>query len=78
VPWKGAGDAPAPPARLHKPDRACYRSRRILLQAEGKRQVEQHLGVGGALDLRVQGLVDREHQVALDRREAVDEPVVHE
>jgi hypothetical protein len=52
--------------------------RRILGQAEGKRQVEQDLGVGGALYLGKQRFVDRQDQVALDCGEAVDEPVVHE
>jgi hypothetical protein len=52
--------------------------RRIVFQAEAERQVEQDLGVGLPLDLGKQRFVHREHQVALDRGEAVDEPVVHE
>jgi hypothetical protein len=72
------GDAPGPPACLDEPDGARDRVRRVVGQAEGERQVEQDLGVGLALDLGKQRFVDREHQVPLDRREAVDESVVHE
>jgi hypothetical protein len=50
---------------------------RIVFQPEGERQVEQGLGVGSPLDLGKQRFADRQHQVAFDRREAPDEPVVH-
>ena len=38
------------------------------LQPQGQGEVEQHLGVGGPLDVGVQRRVDGEGQVALDRR----------
>jgi len=40
--------------------------------------VEQDLGVGPPGDLRIQRLVDREHQFALDLSEVREEAVVHE
>jgi lysylphosphatidylglycerol synthase-like protein len=70
-------DTTLPPAGLHEPDRPRHRARRIVLQPETQRQIEQHLGVGSPLDLAKQRLIHRQHQVALDRREAADEPVVH-
>jgi len=47
-------------------------------RAECQRQVEQHLGIGRALDVREQRRVDGDHQVTAQQVEAVDEPVVHE
>ena len=61
-----------------EPDRLLDGSRGVVLEAEGEREVEQHFGVGLALDLRIQRGVDGEYQVAFDRRELVDVAVVHE
>ena len=61
-----------------EPDRLLDGARRVVHQAERQREVEQHLGVGLALDLGVQGRVDGEYQVAFDRGELVDVAVVHE
>ena len=61
-----------------EPDRLLDGGRRVVLQTERQREVEQHLGVGLALDLGVQGRVDGEYQVAFDRGELVDVAVVHE
>ena len=67
VPWNGWGTPWRLGDRFDEPDRVLDRGRRVVLQAEGQREVEQHLGVGLALDLRVERRVDREHEVALDR-----------
>jgi hypothetical protein len=61
VPWNGVLDAAPIPAHLDEADRARDRVRRIILQAEGQRQIAQHLGVGLALDLGIQRFVSREH-----------------
>ena len=47
-------------------------------EPERQREVEQHLGVGRAADVRVERRVDGERQVALDLAELRDEAVVHE
>ena len=70
-------DAAPPPVGLHEPDGARDRAGRIVFQPEAQRQVEQDLAVGLPLDLGEQRFIDRQHQVALDHGEAVDEPVVH-
>jgi hypothetical protein len=55
-----------PPAdRLDQSDGARNRARRVFLEAEGEREVEEDLGVGRALDLGVEGGIDLEHEVAL-------------
>ena len=64
--------------RFDEPDRLLDSGRRVVLEAEGEGEIEQHLGVGLAFDLRIQRRVDREYQVAFDRRELVDVAVVHE
>ena len=61
-----------------EPDCALDRGRRVVLEAEREREVEQHLGVGLALDRRVERRVDGENEVPFDRGELVDVSVVHE
>jgi hypothetical protein len=67
-------DAPPFSAVLEEADCARDRVRRIVIEAERQSEVEQGFGVGLSLDLGTQRLIDREHEVAFDRRE----PVVHE
>src|SRR5207248_5722320 len=64
--------------RLDQADRSSDSVRRVVLETKRKRKVEQELGVGLPGDLRIERLVDREHQIALDLREVGDEAVVHE
>ena len=72
------GDAVAAGDRLDEPDRLFDGGRRVVLEAEGQSEVEQHLGVGLTLDLRIQRRIDGEDEVAFDRAELVDVAVVHE
>ena len=62
---------------LDEPDRPLDGAGRVVLEPEREREVEEHLGIRRPLDLRVQRRVDREGQVALDRGELADQPVVH-
>src|SRR5215216_5301538 len=50
--------------------------RRIIFQAESERQVEQHLGIGRSLHVRIQRLVHGERQIALHEVEVAYEAVV--
>ena len=78
VPWNGCGTSWRLGDRFDEPDRLLDGGRGVVLEAEGEREVEQHLGVGLALDLRIQRRVDGEDEVAFDRGELVDVAVVHE
>src|SRR5450432_3815302 len=64
--------------RLDETDGLLDGGRRVVLQAEGQGEVEQHLGVGLALNLREERGVDAQYQVTLDLGELVDVSVVHE
>ena len=46
--------------RFDEPDRLLDGGRRVVLETEGQGEEEQHLGVGLALDLRIQRRVDGE------------------
>ena len=59
-------DAVRAAGRLDEADHALHRARRVVLEAESEREVEQHLRVGRALDLGVERRVDREREIALD------------
>jgi hypothetical protein len=71
-------DALASAALLDQSDRVCERLWGVVLETKREAQIEQDLGIGLALDRGVQGCIDREHEVALDRVKPIDEPVVHE
>ena len=73
----GTSIAVGAPDLLDEPDRSCDRGRRVVAQAEGEGQVEEHLGVRGALDVGEQVGVDRHRQVPLDLVEADERAVVH-
>jgi hypothetical protein len=51
---------------------------RVVFQPEAQGEVEDHLGVGRALDLRERAGVEGEHQLTAHGREVVDQPVVDE
>src|SRR5215213_7755054 len=51
--------------------------RRIIFQAESERQVEQHLGIGRSLHVRIQRLVHSEREIALYAMEVAYEAVVN-
>src|SRR4029078_1739797 len=70
-------DAVATADLLHEADRALDRSRRVLLETEGEREIEEHLGVGRALDQRIECRADLEHEITLEGEPVADEPVVH-
>ena len=78
VPWNGCSTPAAPAGGLDEPDRGGHGGRRIVLEPERQREVEQQLGVRLALDRREQRRIDVEQEVALDGEEVVDEAVVHE
>ena len=59
-------DAVAAADVLDEADRALDRGRRVVLEPERQREEEERLGVGRALDRRVERRVDGEQQVALD------------
>ena len=59
------GDPEPAADRFKETDRLLDGRRRVVLQAEGQREEEQHLGVGLALDPREEGRIDGEHEVAL-------------
>ena len=63
--------------RLDEADRARDRVGRIVLEAVGEREVEEHLGVGRPLDLGVERRIDLEREVALHLVEVADVAVVH-
>ena len=67
VPWNGCGTPWRSGDGFDEPDRLRDGGRRVVLEAEGQREVEQHLGVGLPLDLRIQRRVDGEDEIALDR-----------
>ncbi len=62
---------------LDQADRGLDGGRRVVLEPEREREVEEHLRVGRALDLPVERGVDGEHEVALDLVEVADHAVVH-
>jgi hypothetical protein len=70
-------DAVPAAGRLDEADRVLDGRKGVVLETERQRQVEEDLGVGRALDLRVEGRVDGEDEIPLDRRELPDEAVVH-
>ena len=61
---------------LDEPDRLGDRARRIVLEPEGEREVEEGLGIGRALDLREERGIDGDLKVALNRVELADRAVV--
>jgi hypothetical protein len=70
-------DAVEAPDLFDEPDGSLDGGRRVVLESEGESQEEERLGVGRALDLRVQRRVDGQHELALDLEEVADHAVVH-
>ena len=64
--------------RLDQPDGLLQGPDRVVLEPECERQVEHHLAVGRAVDIGEQARIHRQHQVAPQVVEPVDEAVVHE
>lgn len=79
---KGALDGETDPVLvangLHHLYRLRHAAHRVLLQPQAEGEVEEHLRVGRSLDVRVPRRVDGEREVALDRCEVGQCPVVHE
>src|SRR5215216_6360415 len=65
------------PNVLHKADHLLDGRRRIFFQAKRERQVEQHLGIGRSLHVRIQRLVHGEREIALYEVEVAYEAVVN-
>ena len=70
-------DAVASANVLDDADGTLDGGRRIVLEPEGQREEEERLRVRRALDERVEGRVDREHELALHVMELRDRAVVH-
>src|SRR3954447_22494378 len=64
--------------RFDESDRLLDGGRRVVLEAESEGEIEEHLSVRLALDLRIHRWVDGEDEVTFDRGELVDVAVVHE
>jgi hypothetical protein len=60
-----------------EPDRASDGGGRVVGQAEGQGQEEQHLGVGRSLHVWIQRRLHGHQEIALDRGELRERPVVH-
>ncbi len=78
VPWNGCGTPCAAATASTSPIACSTAAGGSSSRPKVSARIEQHLGVGLALDLRVQRRVDGEDEVALDRGELVDVAVVHE
>src|SRR5829696_4343128 len=64
------------PNVLDEADHPLDRSGRILFQTERQCQVEEHLGIGRSLNIRIQRLVYGQREIALYEMEVPDEAVV--
>ena len=69
MPWRRPVSSMRPTARAT--------ARWVLLESEGQGEEEEELGVRRSLDLREEGRLDGQGQVALHRQEVGDGPVVH-
>src|SRR5918999_288909 len=61
------------PNVLDEANHPLDRFRRIIFQAERERQIEQHLGIGRSLHVRIQRLVHGERELALNAMEVAYE-----
>jgi hypothetical protein len=65
------------PDVLHKANHPLDRFGRIFFEAKRERQVEQHLGIGRSLHVRIQRLVHGDREIALYAMEVAYETVVN-
>ena len=63
---------------LDQADRALQRADRVVLEPEGQRELEHHLGVRRAVNVRKERRVDGQHEIAPNVAEAAEVPVVRE
>ena len=73
----GVFHAVAPSGVLDEPNSLSDRRAGVPFQAKGERKVEEHLRVGGALDLGIEAGLDGHGQITLHLREIREDPVVH-
>src|SRR5215212_10840746 len=65
------------PRLLNEANHLFYRARRVVLQTERKREVEEQLRICRSLDTRVQRLMDGKREVAFHPQELAHEAVVN-